>query len=45
MGGPRDYHPRRSKPEKDENHTALTWGKLKNDANELIYKTQTDSRT
>ena len=44
MDGPRDYHTKQSKPDKDKYHmTSLTNGILKNAANELIYKTEVDS--
>ena len=47
MDGPRDYHTEWSKSDReDKYHTiSLICGILKNDANELIYKTETDSQT
>ena len=46
VGGPRDYHTKWSKPDKDKYHMiSLIYGILKNDTNELIYKTETDSQT
>ena len=42
--GPRDYHTKGSKLAK--NHMAITYMQnLKNDINELIYKTDIDSQT
>ena len=44
MDGPRDYHTNGTKSEKDRYHRiSLTCGIKKNDKNELIYKTETDS--
>ena len=47
MDGPRDYHTKSSKTEKDKYHMiSLICGiKKKSDTNELIYKTETDSQT
>jgi len=39
--GPRDYHPKWSKLDKDKYHITYMWD-LKNDTNELIYKTEID---
>ena len=47
MGGPRDYHPKWSKSDRGRQisyHITYMWNlKSKNDTNELIYKTETDS--
>ena len=44
MDGPRDDHTKRSKSEKDKYHMLLLIHRiLKKDANELIYKAETDS--
>ena len=41
MDGPRDYHTQWSKSDKDKYHMiSLIYGTLKNDTNELIYKTE-----
>lgn len=46
MDGPRSYHTRRSKPDKDRYHvTRYVWEVKKKGANELIYKRETDSQT
>ena len=45
MDGPRDYHTKGSKTEKDKYHDITYIGILKNDTNEFIYKTETDSQT
>ena len=46
MDGPRDYHTKWSKSGKDKYHMiSLICGILKNDTNELIYKTEIDSQT
>ena len=46
MDGPRDYHTKWSKSEKDKYHkTSFICGILKNDTNELIFKTEIDSQT
>ena len=43
MDGPRDFHTKWSQTEKDKyDMTSLMWN-LKNNTNELIYKTETDS--
>ena len=44
MDGPRDYHTKRSKPEKDYCHMKFICGILKNYTNELIYKIYIDSQ-
>ena len=47
MDGPRDYHTKWSKSERETQipyATTYMWN-LKNDTNELIYKTETDSQT
>ena len=48
MDGPRDYHTKWSKSDKERqipyNNIAYMWNP-ENDANELIYKTGTDSQT
>ena len=41
MDGPRDYHTKWSKSDKDKYHLYVESKKM----NELIYKTQTDSQT
>ena len=41
MDGPKDYYPKWSKTKKDKYHTYMR--NLKNDTNELIHKTETDS--
>ena len=38
VDGPRDYHTKQSKPEKDKYMILFICGILKNDTNELIYK-------
>ena len=44
MDGPRDYQIKWSKSDKDKYHMiSLICGNLKNDINELIYKTEIDS--
>ena len=46
MEGPREYHTKWSKSDKDKYHMiSLICGILKNDTNKLIYKTETDSQT
>ena len=46
MDGPRDYHIKWNKSEKDKYRMmSLICGILKNDTNELIYKTEIDSQT
>ena len=46
MDGPRDYDTKCSKSGKDKYHMiSLICGIFKNDTNELIYKTETDSET
>ena len=44
MDGPRDYHTKWSKKEKDKYHIIQCMWNLKYDTNELIYKTETDHR-
>ena len=47
MDGPRDYLTKWNKSDRERqiSYTSLTCGILKNDTNELIYKTGTDSQT
>ena len=45
MDGPGDGHIKWSKSEKDKYMISLIYGTLKNDINELIYKTEVDSQT
>ena len=45
MDGLRDYHTKWSNSNKDKYHISLICGILKNDKNELIYKTEIDSQT
>ena len=46
MDGPRDYHTKWSKSDKDTYHLiSLTCRIERNDTNELIYKTKKDSQT
>ena len=45
MDGPRDYHAKWSKPDKDKLHDIIYMWNLKYYTNEFIYKTETDSRT
>ena len=46
MDGPRDYHTKWSQTEKDKYYMiSLMCVILKNDTNQLIYKTETDSQT
>ena len=40
-----EIHIKWSKSDKDKYHVSLTCGILKNDTNELIYKTEIDSQT
>ena len=47
MDGPRDYHTKRSKSERERQipyDITYMWN-LKYDTNELIYETETDSQT
>ena len=47
MDGPRDYHTKQSKSERERQmlyDTTYTWN-LKYDTNELIYETETGSQT
>ena len=47
MDGPRDYHTKSSKSERERQipyDITYTWN-LKYDTNELIYETETDSQT
>ena len=43
MDGPRDYHTKQSKSNKEKDITYIQ--NLKNDTNALIYKTNTESQT
>ena len=43
MDGPRDYHAKWSKPDKDKYHMITYMWNLKYDTHELIYKTETGS--
>ena len=46
MNVPRGYHTKWSKSEREKHHmTSFICGILKNHTNELIYETETDSRT
>ena len=46
MNGPRDYHTKWSKPDKDKYHIYHLYAESKkNDTNELIYKIEIDSQT
>ena len=46
MDGPRDYHPKWSKSEKDKYHMiSLICRIFKSGTNKLIYKTEIDSQT
>ena len=46
LDGPKDYHTKWNKKEKDRYHMiSLICRIQKNDTNELIYKTKTDSQT
>ena len=45
MGGPRDYHTKWSKSERQPLYDIIYMWNLKYDTNELIYKTETDSQT
>ena len=46
MDGPRDYHTKWVKPDKDKYHTTLfICGNKQKDTNELIYKTEIDLQT
>ena len=44
MDGPRDYHAKWIKSESQVSYGVTYMWKLKNDTNELIYKTETDSQ-
>ena len=44
MDGPRDYHTKRSKSERQIHDITYMWD-LKCDTNEFIYETETDSQT
>ena len=47
MDRPRDYHPKGSKSDRERQISymiSLICGILRNDTNELIYKTETDSQ-
>ena len=43
--GPRDYHTKWSKSDKDKYDITYMWNLKKNGTNELIYKTETDPQT
>ena len=45
MDGPRDYHTKWSKSEKDNYHMISHVWNLKYDTNELMYETEMDSQT
>ena len=45
MDGPSDFHIKWSKADTDKYIISLTYGILKTDISELIYKTETDSQT
>ena len=46
MDGPRDYHTKGSKPDRERQIYDVTYmWNLKYDTNEIIYKTETDSQT
>ena len=48
MDGPRDYHTKRTKSERERQISydiAYMWNLKINDISELIYKTETDSQT
>ena len=48
MDGSRDYHTKRSKSDRERQISydiTYMWNLKKNDTNELIYKTETDSHT
>ena len=46
MGGPRDYHTKGSKSDKNKYHMIITYlWNLKKDTNEFMYKTETDPQT
>ena len=44
MDGPRNYHTKGSKSEKDKYHDSLYVESKKNDTNELVCKTEIDSQ-
>ena len=44
MGGPRDYHTKWSKSERQPLYDIIYMWDLKYDTNELIYKTESDSQ-
>ena len=44
MDGPRDYHTKWNKSDKDKYYDIIYMWNLKHDTNELIYKTETDSQ-
>ena len=45
MDGPRDYHTNRSKSEKQISYDITYMQNLKCDGQEVIYETETDTRT
>ena len=45
MNGLRDYHTKWRKLDKDKEMVSFICEILKNDTNELVYKTETDSQT
>ena len=45
MGGPRDYHTKWSKSERQPLYDIIYMWNLKYDTNEFIYKTEIDSQT
>lgn len=45
MNGPRDYHTKQSKSDKDKYHYITCMWNLTNDTNELNDKTEIDSQT
>ena len=45
MDGPRDYHTKWTKSERQIQHDIIYMQNLKYDTNEPIYKTETDSQT
>ena len=45
MNGPRDKHTKWSESDKDKYHSVSVMWNLKNNTNESIYKTETDSQT
>ena len=45
MDGPRDYHTKRSKSDREISYDITYMWNQKNYTNEFIYKTETDSQT